>query len=132
MTEIDRRFNNGSSSLYARIGGNSVVLRALQKLYVRILTDPELSPFFPADNIDRLKHSQLAFVMTAFGDAHEHTRKTLREGHAHLVTQGFTDKHFDALLYHLKKVLQEMAVFPDVMSEVLEIAESARGDVLGR
>lgn len=121
-----------SSALYARIGGHPAVLPALQKMYVRVLTDPELSPFFPADDLSRLKHSQLAFVTMAFGDAHEHTRKTLREAHAHLVTRGFSDRHFDALLYHLGKVLQELSVSPEIMSEVLALAESARGDVLGR
>lgn len=119
-------------SLYDRIGGNEALKQAVQKMYIRILTDPELSPFFPADKIEKLKSSQVAFLTLAFGGPHQYTGKSLREAHAPLVAQGLTDRHFDAVAYHLGKALEEMAVAPEIMSEVLDLVESTRNDVLNR
>lgn len=119
-------------SLYERIGGKSAVQAAVTKLYGRILTDPLLSPFFNHDRIDILKKSQTAFITMAFGGDHHYTGKSLRDAHAPLLEKGLGDKHFDAVAGHLKAVLEELKVSPDLIAEALAIVETTRKDVLSK
>lgn len=118
------------ASLYERLGGTPALKKAVVRLYGRIMTDPLLSPFFDPDEIERLRRSQMSFLIMAFGGSHHYTGKNLREAHAPLVAEGLSDRHFDAVRGHLGETLSEMGVAPDLIAEALAIVESTRRDVL--
>jgi hemoglobin len=57
----------------------------------------------------------------------------MRDGHKKLVDDlGLTDIHFDAVMENLGASLKERGVPDDLIGEAAGIAESVRGDVLGR
>jgi hemoglobin len=68
----------------------------------------------------------------AFGGPNNYSGKDLREGHAHLVEDGLNDSHFDAVAGHLAATLGELNVADELIDEVMAIAGSTRGDVLGK
>jgi hemoglobin len=56
----------------------------------------------------------------------------MRAGHAHLLEKGLNDSHVDAVIELLGATLKELGVADPLIAQVAAIAESARGDVLGR
>lgn len=120
------------ASLYERIGGTPVLKTVVTKLYGRILMDPLLGPFFNPDDMDRLRRSQMSFLIVAFGGSHHYTGKNLRDAHAGLVQQGLSDVHFEAVKGHLGEALAEVKVAPELIAEAMLVVESTRADVLNR
>jgi hemoglobin len=135
IKEIEVRLDRPSpyrAHLYEALGGKEGIARAVQILYARILDDPLLAPFFPRDKMDKLKSSQTAFLTMAFGGPHEYTGKKLRDVHAPLVDKGMTDKHFDAVVFHLEKTMEIAGILPDIRNEILAFGETTRADILCR
>ena len=120
-------------SLFEKLGGSAAVDAAVERLYVRILLDPKLAPFFVQTDITELKKHQLSFLTMAFGGPINFEGKNLTEAHAHLVKkQGLSDHHFDAVAGHLKDTLTELNVPEELVGEVMSIVEGSRAAVLGR
>ncbi len=120
-------------SLFEKLGGSAAVDAAVERLYVRILLDPKLAPFFVQTDITELKKHQLSFLTMAFGGPTNFEGKDLTEAHTHLVKkQGLSDHHFDAVAGHLKDTLTEMNVPEELVGEVMSIVEGTRAAVLGR
>lgn len=123
---------NTKASLYQRIGGHDAVVKTVARLYERILSDPLLIPFFENINVERLRHSQTAFVGMAFGGPREYSGANMRRAHAALVAKGLSDQHFDAVAGHLAGAMKELGVSEDLIAEALAIVETTRSDVLNR
>ena len=121
-----------SESLFERIGGEGAVGAAVAKLYQKVLDDKLLAPYFDDIDIERLRRSQSAFVMMAFGGPNNYTGQNLRRAHARLVENGLSDIHFDAVAMHLKAAMEELNVAQELIIEALEIVETTRDDVLNR
>lgn len=120
-------------SLFEKLGGSAAVDAAIEELYVRILLDPKLAPFFTQTDITELKKHQLSFLTMAFGGPTTYEGKDLTEAHAHLVKkQGLSDQHFDAVAGHLKDTLTELNVPEELVGEVMTIVAGTRNAVLGR
>ena len=121
-----------SESLYNRIGGEAAVDAAVDIFYRKVLADDSINEFF--DGIDMVEQAakQKAFLTFAFGGPNNYSGKDMRDGHAHLVKRGLTDKHFDAVMGHLGATMQELSVPGELIQEAAAIAESTRDDVLGR
>jgi hemoglobin len=120
------------SSLYEQLGGEAAVDAAVDNFYRRVLSDERISHFFDDVDMDRQIQKQKAFLTVAFGGPNSYTGKDMRQGHAHLVAMGLDDSHFDAVVEDLRATLAEMGVREDLISQVANIAESVRGDVLCR
>jgi len=121
-----------SKSLYERIGGEPAVNAAVDIFYRKVLNDDRISRFF--DNVDMEKQAakQKAFLTMAFGGPHHYTGEDMRKGHAHLVKMGLDDSHFDAVVEDLGATLEELNVPQELITEVVDICETTRNDVLGR
>lgn len=119
-------------SLFDRIGGEAAVSAAVAKLYQKILDDDMLAAFFDDIDLDKLRHSQSAFVTMAFGGAPHYTGKGLRRAHKRLVENGLGDAHFDAVANHLRDAMNELQVPADLTDEAMAIVETTRDDVLNR
>ena len=56
----------------------------------------------------------------------------MRKGHAHLVSKGLNDSHFDAVIENMAATLKELKVPDHLIGQAAAIAESTRNDVLGK
>ena len=121
-----------ANNLYEKIGGDAAVDAAVDIFYRKVLADDRISSFFEGVDMEKQAAKQKAFLTMAFGGPHNYTGKDMREGHAHLVTRGLNDSHFDAVMENLAATLQELNVPDELIQEAATIAESTRTDVLGR
>ena len=121
-----------SDSLFDRIGGDAAVDAAVDIFYRKVLADDRISEFFDGVDMDKQAAKQKAFLTMAFGGPNNYTGEDMRKGHAHLVTRGLNDSHFDAVVENLGGTLAELGVSDDLIGEVAAIAETTRNDVLGK
>jgi len=119
-------------SLYDQLGGQAAVDAAVDIFYRKVLTDDRISHFFDDVDMDRQIGKQKAFLTMAFGGPNSYTGQDMRKGHAHLVSRGLNDTHFDAVAGHLSATLQELGVAQPLIDQVMAVAGSTRSDVLGR
>ncbi len=104
-------------TLYERIGGNAAVSAAVEKFYVRVLSDEMLAPFFDGVNIKRLQAHQLAFLSQALGGPKQYSGAAMSQAHARLSIE---QRHFDAVASHLVETLREMGVDEGAVAEVVD------------
>ena len=123
---------NEAESLFEKLGGMDAVNAAVDIFYKKVLADDEINYFFTGINMQEQNVKLKTFLATAFGAALPYPGKSLKEAHTQLVRMGLTDKHFDAVKYHLISTLMELNVPEELITEVAKIAESTRKDVLGR
>ncbi len=121
-----------TTSLFDQIGGAAAVDAAVDIFYRKVLSDDRIAHFFDDVDMDRQRGKQKAFLTMAFGGPHNYSGKDMRAGHAHLVTRGLSDTHFNAVMELLGATLTELNVPSPLIAQVAAIAESTRNDVLGR
>jgi hemoglobin len=121
-----------TSSVYERIGGEPAMSAAVEVFYRKVLGDDRINHFFEDVDMERQAAKQKAFLTMVCGGPSAYSGKDMRKGHAHLVKQGLSDVHFDAVAEHLGATLTELGVAKELVDQVLAIAESARADVLNR
>jgi len=119
-------------TLYEQLGGAAAIDAAVDIFYRRVLADHYVNHFFEDVDMERQAAKQKAFLTMVFGGPHDYTGKDMREGHKHLVEKGLDDTHFDHILSHLRSTLAELGVGEAMIQQVIDIAESTRGDVLNR
>ena len=120
------------SNLYEQLGGAAAVEAAVELFYRKVLADGRIKHFFDGVDMRRLAGHQKAFLAMAFGGPAHYRGKAMRQGHAHLVARGLDDSHFDAVVELLGQTLGELGVPAAAVARVEAVAESVRGDVLGR
>ena len=119
-------------SLYERLGGAPAFQAAVDDFYRRMLTDERVAHFFDDVDMDGQIAKQRAFLTFVTGGPAEYTGKDMREAHAHLIERGLTDVHFDVVVEHLGATLIDLGAKGEDVGEVAALAETVRGDVLGR
>jgi len=118
--------------LYEEIGGAGAVDAAVDIFYRKVLKDDRINRFFTGVDMARQAAKQKAFLTLAFGGPNHYTGLDMRKGHAHLVSKGLNDTHFDAVIENLAATLKELKVPDHLIGQVAAIAESTRKDVLSR
>ncbi len=119
-------------SLYEQIGGDAAVNAAVDIFYRKVLKDNRINRFFTGVDMDRQAAKQKAFLTMAFGGPNNYSGMDMRRGHAHLVSQGLNDSHFDAVVENLGATLKELGVADALIAQVAAVAETTRNDVLGK
>ena len=119
-------------TLYEQLGGEPAVKAAVDGFYVKVLADDRVNGFFEGVDMDRQRAMQTAFLTVAFGGPNAYEGKDLRAGHAHLVAKGLNDTHFDIILEHLGTTLKELGVKDELIQQAADVANSVRGDILGK
>ena len=121
-----------TQALFQKIGGEPAVNAAVDIFYRKVLADDRVNGFFDDVDMERQAAKQRAFLTMAFGGPNNYTGADMRRGHAHLVTRGLNDQHFDIIVEHLAATLKELNVAQDNIDQVAAICESTRKDILGR
>lgn len=120
------------SSLYEKLGGEGAVDAAVDIFYRKVLQDDRIKDFFTDIDMDEQIKKQKAFLTFAFGGPNNYSGLDMKKGHEHLVKRGLNDSHVDAVIELLGGTLKELGVADNLIGEVAGIAESVRGQVLGR
>ncbi|MDZ4774169.1 MAG: group 1 truncated hemoglobin [Planctomycetota bacterium] len=120
------------STLYQRLGGAAAMEKAVDRFYRRMLKDPRVARFFEGVDMQQQAAKQRGFLTMVTGGPHAYTGKDMRDGHAHLLAKGLDDSHVDVVIEHLGAILLELGASPADITQVAELANSVRDDVLSR
>lgn len=119
--------------LFEKVGGDAAIEAAATVFYEKVMRDPLLRPFFATIDMGQQTKKLIGFMAWAFGGPDAYRGRDLGEAHARLVKeQGLTDRHFDAVMKHLKDTLVEIKIAKPQVEEALGIIEATRKVVLGR
>ena len=116
------------TTLFYKIGGMDAVNAAVDIFYKKVMNDETISHFFGETDMASQIAKQKAFLAYAFGGPLAYTGKNMRDAHAHM---SLKENHFNAVAGHLESTLQELDVAQNLIDEVMVIAGSTKGDVLG-
>ncbi len=119
-------------TLYEKIGGKEMVEKATHYLYVNLLRDEKLQPFFADIEIARQARKMAAFLTYVFGGNSLYTGKSMRRAHEGAVAQGLNDEHVDAMIDCVCMTLKELEVDNNLIGEVAQAINKHRDDVLNR
>ena len=121
-----------TQSLYERLGGAEAVNAAVDIFYRKVLADDRINYFFANIDMNKQIQKQKSFLTMVFGGPNQYSGKNMRDGHRHLVKMGLNDTHVDIVIEHLGTTLRELGVKEADITEVANIANSVRDDVLDR
>lgn len=120
------------STLYEDLGGEAAVDAAVELFYRKVMADESVERFFQGLDMPRQIAKQKAFLTMAFGGPNNYSGRSMRAAHRIPVVNGLNDTHFDKIVTLLGESLAELGVPNELISQVAEIAESVRNDVLNR
>ena len=112
---------------YDRIGGAPAVRRVVDRFYVSLLLDPQLSHYFAAVDMARLKGHQAALLTQVLGGPGRYSGRDLAVAHQHLRVTG---ADFDRVGEHLIGVLREAGAPEDIVMSVGETLAGVRDQVV--
>jgi hemoglobin len=121
-----------TQSLYEQLGGEPAVNAAVDIFYRKVLADDRISRFFEGVDMEQQAAKQKSFLTMVFGGPNNYSGKDMYEGHKHLLSMGLDDSHVDAVIEDLGSTLKELGVKDELITQVADIANSVRDDVLGR
>jgi hemoglobin len=113
---LDDMDGDMSDTLYDRIGGHEALTVVVDDLYVRILDDPRLAPFFTGTNMSRLKGRQVEFFATALGGPDPYVGAPMKQVHQ---GRGILQEHFDLVATHLVGALAAAGLDRPTIDEVI-------------
>lgn len=91
-------------SLYEQVGGEAGIEKLVGSFYQRVLSDPELGPFFEHTDTEKLKAMQKEFFSEALGGPLFYSGRSLREVHA---GRGIEKSHLRRFTAHLMATLED-------------------------
>ncbi|MBX9604280.1 MAG: group 1 truncated hemoglobin [Bryobacteraceae bacterium] len=92
------------ASLFERVGGEPAIRGLVQAFYDRVLSDPQLAPFFTHTSMERLHRMQFEFFSAALGGPVAYTGLPIAYAHH---GRGIGPAHISRFLDHLLATLQE-------------------------
>jgi methyl-accepting chemotaxis protein len=114
-------------TLFEQIGGRDAVAAAVDELYVRLLADAGLAPYFAGKDLDRLKNGQVQFISAALGGPDRYRGRSMRTAHSSL---GITQDHFDQVAGHLGDALAHLGVPGEITEAILETVSSLSPEIV--
>lgn len=115
-------------TLYDRLGGADVVPAIVDAMYVRVLTDPKLKPFFESVNLEKLRRMQSEFMGAALGGPEVYSGLELSHAHQGM---GITNLHFSAFVGHLLNVLEARGCCEQDIQDVARRINTYASDITG-
>lgn len=119
-----------NASIYHQIGGQPAMDTAIEIFYQKVLADVRIKHFFEDVNMNAQRRRQKAFLSAAFGSPVKWEGRDMRTAHSNL--PGLNDTHFNAVAENLKATLGELKVKPELIGQIMALAETLRNDVLNR
>lgn len=114
-------------SLFEKLGESEGVSKAVDLFYKKVLADRRVVGFYNGVDMQMLHKNQKNFLCKVFGGPDRYTARTLIDSHQKLFISNY---HFDIVKGHLLDALQELQVPEELISQVGQIFEGARNDVV--
>jgi methyl-accepting chemotaxis protein len=115
------------ATLYETIGGEAAVRSAVEGMYVRILGDIVLRPFFTGVNMKRLKEQQVAFFSEMLGGPGHYEGPGMRDLHARLAIE---PRHFERVAQHLAASLRSLHLEEATIEAILALMRPLARDIV--
>ncbi|TCJ97403.1 group I truncated hemoglobin [Nocardia alba] len=112
--------------LYQRIGGHAALETVVDDLYLRILADERLSPFFAGTDLTRMKGRQVEFFAALLGGPTPYVGASMRTVHR---GRGITAGHFGLVAGHLTDALTAAGLDRELTDQVIGAVASLAGDI---
>jgi hemoglobin len=103
------------ASHYERIGGPAAVTTAVDRLYERLLADPDLKHYFAGVSMPHLKRHFVYQVIKVLGGPDHYQGRSLKDAHAGLHV---TEAAYERVGGHLVAVLAGLGVPDDIIRDV--------------
>jgi hemoglobin len=116
-----------AQTMYDRIGGGPSVKEAVNRFYVRLLDDPEVSAYFASTDLAKLKAHQAALISQLLGGPSEYTGRELSAAH---MGMAITNAHYDIVVGHLVAVLVELGVPGDIVDALGGVVASVKSQIV--
>lgn len=104
MSFFGRTQNMAEGTLFERIGGEEGISKLIDVFYDRVMSDPELSPFFAHTEESKLRAMQKEFFSEALGGPLFYSGRSMREVHQ---GRGIKKSHLSRFTDHLMSVLKD-------------------------
>lgn len=117
------------ASVYEAIGGEDALVAVVDDFYERVLSDPQLAPFFAGANMNALKGKQVEYFAAALGGPAAYKGQTMKQVHA---GRGITQADFDKVAYHLTNALAAAGVPGDLVSQIIGAIAPLADDIVSR
>ena len=100
--------------------------------YAKVMADPVVGTYFEGVDVERVKSKQRAFLAMAFGGPSAYDGRDLGTAHARARRRGLDEADFERFMGHFRDTLEELGVPEPKVNEIMSIAYSGKGEVLGR
>jgi hemoglobin len=120
--------SNNHRTLFERIGGEQVVAELIPEFYDRILTDPELKPFFKYTDRGKLQRMQSEFFSAALDGPITYTGRPLSHIHH---GRGITKHHLGLFVGHLIDTLQNLKITEQDIQDIINRINTYSDEITG-
>ncbi|MEV0204344.1 group 1 truncated hemoglobin [Streptomyces sp. NPDC050788] len=104
-------------TLFEQLGGEEAVGAVVDLFYDKVLSDPDLQPYFTGVDLDRLKQHQRRFIGQALGATRPYSGRSMRKAHEHLAV---TEDAFGRVVTHLAGALAEAGVDEETIGTIAQ------------
>jgi len=107
--------NSTDQSLFAKLGGEGAIRVTVDAFYERVLSDPDLAPYFTDVDMAKLRRHQFEMIAAATGGPVTYTGREMTAAHA---GKNISSADFDKVVGHLVATLQSLGVDDESIGEV--------------
>jgi truncated hemoglobin YjbI len=126
-TETDSTAAAGEESMYGRVGGADAVRTVVDRLYVLVLEDEQLRPYFETVELPQLKGHMVALLSQILGGPRLYQGRDLAEAHLPL---GISNEHYARVGDYLMAALLVAHAPHDIVNAVTGVLESTRDSIV--
>jgi hemoglobin len=116
------------ATLYERLGGAAGVAVLIDRFYDKVVSDPELAPFFRRTTLEKLRAMQREFFAAALDGPQSYSGLSLAAAHS---GRGITPHHFSRYVGCLLETLTEIGVAPRDIRAVVDRIATYADDITG-
>ena len=117
-----------TTTLYEKVGGSDLIQELIPAFYDRVLSDPELAPFFVDSDVDRIIRMQKEFFSIALGGPAGHSEHDLRSIHAE---RAIERNHLTRFTDHLLSILKTIGISEEDAGAVVARIATYSNEILG-
>lgn len=104
------------TQLFEQLGGVEAIAEIVNDMYRRILADPKLAPFFEKTPLERLRHMQYEFLVSAFDGPVTYSGSELTAVHK---GRGIRAQHFYRFCGHFADAMEARGIDPLLIDRAL-------------
>ena len=120
--------NERRAVMLEKLGGRSVLQKAIDVFYTKQMKDMRLLKFFEGVDMEILKWHQFNLMSIAFTavPANLNVVHMVLFRHERLFDKGLNEDYYDIVMEHFKTTLEELQVDPTLVEEALEVVMPLR------